>query len=142
LKAGTYNINSFKNAGGQLIIDSGPVIINITGTGVATPLDWQGGDIINATFKAANLQFQYGGTGNILLHAGAESGAVRGAMVIYAPNSPISFSQGGGFYGALIGSTISDIGAGGVQIHYDRALSASFFTAGNAMMSSFSWKKY
>ena len=28
------------------------------------------------------------------------------------------------------------------RIHYDRRLSGEFFVVGNAMMSSFSWKKY
>jgi hypothetical protein len=142
LKAGTYNINSFKNSGGKLIVDSGPVIINITGASKPVPFDWQGGDILNATFKPENLQIQYGGTGSVLLHAGAETGATRDAMVIYAPNAPISFSQGGDFYGSLVGSTISDVGAGGVQIHYDRHLNSSFFVAGNPMLATFSWKRY
>jgi hypothetical protein len=29
-----------------------------------------------------------------------------------------------------------------MKIHYDRNLSSKFFVVGNAMMSSFSWKKY
>jgi Tfp pilus assembly protein PilX len=142
LKAGTYNMNSYAESGGILTIDSGPVIINLTGTGVTYPLNWSGGDVINATFKAANLQILYGGTKPLFLHAGAESGATRGAMMILAPNAPINFTQGGAFYGSIVGSTIDDAGVSGVQIHYDRALNASFFKPGNPMMSSFSWKKY
>jgi hypothetical protein len=147
LTAGTYNFNSLLLSGGSLVLDSGPVIINITGAGVATPIDWQGGDIINPTFNAANLLIQYGGTGSVLLHLGVDSlpGAKNG-MMIYAPNAPVTFSQGGDFYGAIVANTFSDMGVGGVKLHYDRNLMNSglftAFQASNSMMSSFSWKKY
>jgi len=40
----------------------------------------------------------------------------------------------------VVGATVND--TGGMKIHYDSHLKGQFFVVGNAMMSSFSWKKY
>ena len=57
-----------------------------------------------------------------------------------SPERSVSFNGGGDFYGSVVGATVDDLG--GAKIHYDRRLSGEFFIVGNAMMSSFSWKKY
>ena len=49
-------------------------------------------------------------------------------------------SCGTDLYGSLMGATMTD--TGGMHIHYDRHLAKEFFTIGNYMLSSFTWKKY
>jgi len=137
LTAGTYNINSLSLQGGsKLILDSGPVIINLAGVGETDVISFTGGsEIVNTTYDASNLQIQYAGTGNVKLAGGASFSAM-----VYAPNAAASFSGGGHFYGSVVAATVTD--TGGAQIHFDRNLAGKFFTAGNAMMSAFTWKKY
>ena len=60
--------------------------------------------------------------------------------MVYAPNAAIQTNGNADFYGSVVGATVND--TGGMKIHYDRHLSSEFFVVGNAMMSSFSWKKY
>jgi hypothetical protein len=42
-------------------------------------------------------------------------------MAVYAPKSPIQFSGGNDFYGAVVGSTITN--SSGTKMHYDVHLS-------------------
>jgi hypothetical protein len=146
LKAGTYNINSLTMSGGTLYVDSGPVILNVVGasrTAAAPPISLTGGDIINPTYDATKLQIMYGGTLPVIARAGVSGGAgAKNGMLLYAPNAPVTFSQGGDFFGAIVASTFDDQGVSGVQIHYDRRLNGAFMTPGNFMMTSFNWKKY
>ena len=59
LNAGTYNVNSVSLAGGaSVIIDSGPVIMDVAGASQATPLDFTGGVVSNGTFLPSNFQIQ------------------------------------------------------------------------------------
>ena len=137
LTAGTYVINSLSLAGAaRLVIDSGPVIINLAGQDQNDVLSFTGSsEIVNATYDASQLQIQYAGTANIKLAGGASF-----AAMVYAPNAAASFSGGGNFYGSVVAATVED--TGGAAIHFDRSLAGKFFTAGNAMMSAFTWKKY
>jgi hypothetical protein len=138
-----YNINSLgENGGGTLIIDSGPVILNIAGAGTIPgggyPLDITGGGLINSAspaYNPMNLQIMYGGTGTIKLKGGGSS-----IGVMYAPNAAYSFGGGGNWYGAVIGAALTDMG--GTAIHYDRHLNNTGFTVSNWMLDSFTWKKY
>jgi hypothetical protein len=133
---GFYNINSIKLAGNSfIVVDSGLVIMNIVGTNQNTPIDLTGGQSINLSYDPSHLQIQYGGTGNVKLSGGAAS-----VEMLYAPNAPVVLSGGTDLYGSLMGKTLSD--TGGMHIHYDRHLSKEFFTIGNYMLSSFTWKKY
>lgn len=138
LSAGCYNINSFtENGGGTLIIDSGPVVVNIAGTGQSTPFDLTGGGMINSAsppYNPMTLQIVYGGTGTIKLKGGASS-----IGVMYAPSATYSISGGANWYGALIGASLTDMG--GAAIHYDRHLQVEDYIPGNWMLESFSWKK-
>lgn len=134
--AGTYVINSISMAGqSELTIDSGPVILNVAGQSVATPIDFTGGTVTNASLDPANLQIQYAGTGEIKL-----AGNTQSAGMVYAPNASVKFTGGSDWFGAVIGKRVDD--AGGTAVHYDRRLQNEFFTVGNYMMHSFTWKKY
>jgi Tfp pilus assembly protein PilX len=136
LKAGTYNVNSMALSGGStVIIESGPVVFNIAGTGVAEPIDFTGGTVVNQTFKPTDLQFLYAGTGTLKFTGGNSM-----AGIVYAPKAGIEVHGGADFYGSIIGATVSD--SGGTSYHYDRSLKDEFFVAGNYVMSAFTWRKY
>jgi len=131
----TININSIKINGNANLVILGTVILNVVGTGQATPIDFTGGSLSNASFDPTTFQVMYAGAGAVKLNGGAHTTAM-----IYSPNAAVSLNGGGDFYGSVVGATIDD--TGGARIHYDRRLSGQFFIVGNAMMSSFSWKKY
>ena len=143
LSQGCYNINSLvENGGGTLTIDSGPVVLNIAGSGgtgnppLSAPLDLTGGGMVNnAGWNPAMLQIIYGGTGTINLKGGANA-----VGVLYAPNSTLSFnSAGGNWYGSVITNTMSDLGH--AQINYDVNLQKQAVFVSNWMLDSFTWKK-
>ena len=136
LHAGTYVINSLAMAGtSKIVVAGGPVIFQVAGVGVATPIQIAGNGISNATYDPTQLQFVYAGTGNISLTGGADT-----AALVYAPNATASFAGAStDFYGAIITNRLTTNGA---KIHYDRRLQTSAMTAGNFMMSAFSWKAY
>jgi hypothetical protein len=137
LSAGCYNINSLtENGQGTIQIDSGPVVLNIAGSGQTTPLDLTGGGVINVgTYDPSMLQILYAGTGNINIKGGANA-----VGLLYAPNSTLSFnSAGGNWYGAVITGSMSDMG--GASIKYDVNLQKKYATVSNWMLDSFTWKK-
>jgi hypothetical protein len=140
LNAGIYVINSLsQNGNAQIIVDSGPVVIQVAGVGQTTPVTINGNGLVNTTqsggFKPENLQISYAGTGTIKMNGGSGTSAL-----IYAPNADVTISGGGDLYGALVAKTLSD--TGGAAIHYDRRLKNSTMTAGNYLMSAFTWKNY
>jgi Tfp pilus assembly protein PilX len=136
LTAGYYNVNSITaGSQGSIIIDSGPVIMNVAGQGQSTPIDFSSGSVSNPTFDAGNFQILYAGTGDIKLNGGAQN-----SMVVYAPNATASFpASNSNFYGSI---TVSQISSNGAQVHYDRRLGSEFFVPGNHMLTAFTWKKY
>jgi Tfp pilus assembly protein PilX len=136
LKAGTYNFNSISLQGNsQLIIDSGPVVMNVVGTGQTNPIDFSGGSVSNASYIPKQFQVLYGGTGGVKVSGGAAT-----ALMVFAPNASVALTGGSGVYGSVLGKTIQD--QGGTAIHYDRDLPTEFTLAWNTMLSSFTWKKY
>jgi hypothetical protein len=136
LTTGVYNVNSLSMAGNStLLIDSGPVILNIGGQGVTNPIDLTGGTLTTLNLDPRLFQIQYAGTANIKLEGGSNS-----AGLIYAPNAAVSFAGGSNWYGGVVAKTVDD--QGGTKIHNDRRTDATFYTAGNYMLSAFSWKKY
>jgi Tfp pilus assembly protein PilX len=137
LTTGIYNINSFREQSAQssLVIDSGPVIFNVTGNGGGTVVDLTGNSVQNASLNPMNFQVMYAGTGTINL-----KGQSQASGLLYAPNATFSFAGGGSWYGAVIGAAMGDMG--GAAIYYDRRLNNSGFTVGNYMQDSFTWKKY
>ena len=136
LSAGCYNINSLtENGGGTLTIDSGPVILNIAGTGQSTPIQLTGGGVINnAGWNPSMLQIMYGGSGTINLQGGANA-----IGLIYAPSATMSFGGGGTWYGSVITGNMTDMG--GATINYDVNLQKQAVSVGNWMLDSFTWKK-
>jgi filamentous hemagglutinin len=140
LSAGTYYMNSINVSGNSsVVVTSGPVIINVAGSGQGSPINMSGGTVLNATMISSNFQIQYAGTGSVTLSGGASS-----AGIVDTPNAPLNLSGNATWYGALIGSTITD--SGGATICYDRALSSggstAYSTVGNYMLESFTWKKF
>jgi Tfp pilus assembly protein PilX len=139
LSAGAYNINSLTESGGStIIIDSGPVILNVAGNGInsnSKAVDLSGGSVTNASLLPTNFQIMYAGTAKVALSGGGQASGL-----VYAPNSSLAFSGGSNWYGAVIGGIITD--TGGTAIHYDRRLQNTAYTLGNYMLSSFTWKKY
>jgi len=135
LSAGTYNLNSLTLSGGSsLVIDSGPVIVNIGGAGIRAPITFSGGSITNNSGLAANLQINYGGTGAVDLSGGAASYAL-----VDAPNAAITFSGGSNWYGSVIGKTVND--SGGTAVHFDRSLLVTI-TNGKFQIVGFNWSKF
>jgi Tfp pilus assembly protein PilX len=136
LKAGIYNLNSIKlNGNSNLVIDSGPVFMNVAGVGVTTPIDLTGGAILNPTFDPTNFHINYGGTGEVKFNGGSQT-----AVLVYTPNAEVTVNGGGDVYGAITAATVKD--TGGARFHYDRRGQTDFYVAGNYMMSSFTWRKY
>jgi hypothetical protein len=136
LTTGVYGINSISMQGNsQIIIDSGPVVLNVYGANQNTPIDFTGGTLINATLDSSSLQVEYAGSGTIKLAGGSQSSGT-----VYAPNAPVQLVGGADWYGAVIGATVDD--TGGTKVHNDRRLANEFFSVGNNMLSAFSWKKF
>ena len=133
LSAGVYNVNSLTWSGGSILtVDSGPVVINIMGTGASKALDMSGGTISNFSGLASNLTFNYAGSLPI--------GGTEAFQVINAPNSPLTISGGGDIYGAIIASTVTS--SGGSAVHYDRALGSGVGAVTPYRPTAFSWRRY
>jgi hypothetical protein len=137
LNAGIYEINSLTLAGNsRIVIDSGPVIIKVSGQGVTTPIDLSGGGVSNPSLNPINLQFVYGGTGNIKVTGGTDS-----AALVYAPNATTALTGSSThFYGSIVTSKVA--ATGGFNLNYDRRLQSSVLTAGNPTMTSFTWRTF
>jgi hypothetical protein len=139
LKAGTYNINSMTaNGNSKIVIDSGPVIVNVAGTGFSDSqkvIDFAGQMASNSTFDPTQLQILYAGTARIEGAGGSDN-----AALVYAPNANVVLTGGSDWYGALVGKYVSV--NGGAALHYDRHLQKSELALGGWALSSFSWKKY
>lgn len=143
LKGGDYTFNSFEmEANSKIVVypGSGDVRINIVGknadgTYKATPLKITGQGIVNTDFNPTELQFIYAGTGEIQLAGGDNT-----AALMYAPNATGRFTGGADLYGAVVVKQLTDLG--GAEIHYDVSLKNDAMTAGNYMLSAFTWKNY
>ncbi len=86
MSAGTYNVNTIALSGGStIIVDSGPVILQATGTGIAAgtccAVNFSGGTVSNIGGIPSNFQIVYGGAGDITLSGGSGDYAV-----VYSPN--------------------------------------------------------
>lgn len=143
LTPGVYNINSISESGqGQLVIapdpitgNYGPVIINVTGNGQATPIDLSGNGISNPTLDPSVLQFIYAGTGTVNIVGNGAS-----AAVVYAPNATADFKGNAAFYGSVIAAHLKDVGNG--AIHYDNHLKKKLYTVGSPTLNSFTWSRF
>lgn len=136
LNAGIYVVNSLTMNGGSTIkVNSGPVIFKVAGVNEATPITITGNGILNSTYKPTDLQFLYGGTGEVKLAGGDNTSGL-----FYAPNATASITGSADLYGAIVVRQLTE--AGGASIHYDRRLQNDALTAGNYMLSAFTWKSY
>jgi len=140
LGPGIYNINSLSLSGNSTIVlapgnPPQPIILNVTGTGQATPIDMTGGSLTNPTLNSAIFRINYDGSGTIKLAGGSAA-----AGVVNAPNAALQFTGGADWYGAVIGKTVTD--TGGTAIHYDRHLLTELYNVGNYMLDSFTWSKF
>lgn len=145
LKGGTYNINSI-GAGdltvGTSAVGTTQVVINLqgkdgTGAYLPNPIRMGGNSVVNASMDPARLQIMYAGDGTIEM-----KGSAQAAAMIYAPNATFG-AKGSGtsdFYGSILARGFSN--EGNPTFHYDRHLQNTFFTLGNYVLTSFSWKKY
>jgi hypothetical protein len=137
--AGIYDVNSFTMMGtSQIVIDDGPVIINVAGVDssgnpLANPVTITGNGILNTSFVSTDLQIVYGGTGEVKLAGGDNTSAV-----VYAPNATSSITGSADLYGAIIVHELTE--SGGASIHYDRHLKTLMFVPGDYTMSAFTWK--
>lgn len=154
LTAGTYNMNSFSLGNATLFIDSGPVILNVTGcatlnagntdcaTYIVQPpasnlvVDFSSGAISNTTYNPLNFQIQYAGPGTIQ----AKCGNTANAATVFAPNANVQLTSNGTFYGSVIGKTVT-VASGGT-ILYDRNLKDGSYTVGNWVLGGFTWAKF
>lgn len=136
LRAGTYVVNSVTmNGNSKIIIDTGPVIFKVAGVGQATPITITGQGLVNPTYDPQQLRFEYGGTGEVKLAGGDQT-----AGLFYAPNATSNITGGADLWGAIVVNKLTDMG--GAAVHYDRRLSTNALTAGNYMMSAFTWRSY
>lgn len=136
LNAGTYIVNSLTmNGSSKIQVDSGPVVFKVMGAGQSTPITITGNGLVNPSYRPTDLQFVYGGTGQVRLAGGDTT-----AGLFYAPNAVGQISGGADLWGAIVVRQLT--ATGGAAIHYDRRLSTSALTAGNYMLSAFTWKSY
>ncbi len=136
LSAGTYNVNNLVLSGNSpIVVDSGPVILNVEGAGVSKAIDLSGGVVTNLSGIPSNFQINYGGSDTVTLTGGSQSYGV-----VYAPNAPTTMSGGADWYGSVIGLTLTD--SGGSAIHYDRALQNTLVVASQFYPISFTWSKF
>ena len=144
LKCGKYNINSIGSGNLSLPATGGNVVINLAGRTVsgtlATVFDLHGNAIQNPSMDPSRLQIMYAGTGIMEMTGGATA-----AIMVYAPNATVTTHGNATIFGSVLARQIGvdDNGSGGTsRFVYDRNLASKFFTLGNGVMSSFSWKKY
>ncbi len=136
LSAGTYNVNNLVLSGGSpIVVDSGPVIINVEGAGVSKAIDFSGGSITNSSGVPSDFQIYYGGSDTVTLSGGSGSYGV-----VYAPNAPTTLSGASAWFGAVVGLTLTDSGGG--AFHYDRALQNTLLIGGQFYPISFTWSKF
>jgi hypothetical protein len=133
---GMYHINSFRLQGNAElhIVGTDVVVWNIAGVGETNVIDFTGGSVSNTSFVSSRFQLQYAGTQNMKLNGGAST-----AMMVYAPDASSQLSGGSNFYGSILTKTI-DV-SGGTDVHYDKHAPNDFGSAGNFMLSSFTWKR-
>lgn len=136
LNAGTYVVNSVTmNGNSKIVVGSPPVIIKVAGVGVKTPITITGQGLVNMSYKPTEMQFIYGGTGDIKLAGGDNT-----AALFYAPNASAAITGGADLWGAIVVKKLTE--TGGAAIHYDKRLKNDAMTAGNYMLSAFTWKNY
>jgi hypothetical protein len=172
VSAGTYNINSLNfSQDGQIVVDSGPVVLNIAGQCASgcptesgytpsTSVIWgagyagmnacSGGVTANPNVYGAttcgSAKTPFSGIPSNLQIVYAGTGLIRlggmpNAAVIYAPNA--TYYTPGAPVG-LYGSAVVGTfdDASGSPFHYDTALQNSVMQVGPYQLIGFSWSKF
>lgn len=137
LHAGTYIVNSIYLTGNSKITvaGDGPVIFQVAGQDHSTPISLAGNGVTNTTFDPSNLQFIYGGEGDVYV-----SGGTNSAQVVYAPNANVVVAGNSTYYGAIVANTM-EVG-GNAHIRYDRNLARTAQTTSNPVLSTFTWHTF
>ncbi len=135
LSAGEYNINSLELVGNStLVIDSGPVILNVAGNGIPDSqavITLTADGLVNPSLDPMNLQIVYVGTSLVKL-----AGGTYASGLVYAPNADYMFVGGSNWYGSVVGAEMFDLG--GTNIYHDRQLQTEALVIGNYTLGSFS----
>ncbi|MFH5804452.1 TadG family pilus assembly protein [Alienimonas sp. DA493] len=109
LPSGDYYFHDLILTGSSMLYAEPGVNIYVTGR-----LDTSGGDVVNSSQIPGNLRIFM--TGGPVRFAGSSDSH----MVIYAPDSEVVITGDSGFYGAVVGKTLSLEGGG--SVHYDEDL--------------------
>jgi hypothetical protein len=115
LANGTYCFYSITLSGGSMLTINGPVKIYLQAKSVLS-----GGSIANTTHLASNLQIFSSYNNNTDKNGIVLSGGSGAYMVLYAPDTGITFSGGSEVYGSYIAANVTN--SGGSDVHYDKAL--------------------
>jgi len=141
LRGGTYVMDSLTiNGGAKIVVEpgTGPVRIQLDGrlNSASQPvLDVSGTGIANTTWDPNQLRIEYAGTKQIKMDGTGDT-----AAIIYAPRAEADFSGTADLYGAIVVNTLE--ASGDMGVHYDVRLRTSSLTAGNPVMSSFTWRTF
>ncbi|HXC47805.1 MAG TPA: hypothetical protein VNU20_05905 [Candidatus Sulfotelmatobacter sp.] len=113
LAPGVYNVNSLSLSGQSSItvIPAGAVVLNFPSSS-QNPISLSGQGIASSSQIPNDMQLNYGGTGTVTL-----SGQGTSYALVDAPNSAMTVSGNGDFFGAVVGQTITYSGNG--KFHYD-----------------------
>ena len=105
-----YCFNSVTITAQATLTVNGPVNIYLLGSGNS---NFTGNGVINATGVPSNLRiYATPSVGSITVNGGAQA-----SMVIYAPETNLTFNGGSEIYGSAVGGTIRL--TGGTNFHYD-----------------------
>jgi Tfp pilus assembly protein PilX len=136
LNPGTYHINSLSVAGGgNISVAGGQALVKIAGQGTTSPLTLTGNSMSNPSYNPANLQITYGGTGTLQVTGNSDA-----AAIVYAPKANVTLAGNSDFYGSIIAGGLNVTGS--ATIYYDTNLANTAVTAGNPVMSSFTWRSF
>jgi hypothetical protein len=135
LAPGVYNINSLQLSGQASIVITplGQVVLNVAGNGMTTGnvIDLSGQSVDNETFNANQFIINYGGNGQINVTGNASSSY----FVLNAPNAQVQIAGNGHIFGAVVGSTILDVGNG--TFSYDKNVNLAPPSTGALQLISF-----
>jgi hypothetical protein len=114
LAPGVYNIYSLSLSGQASVSVNPPgaVVLNFPSAS-QSPISISGQGIASATNIPNDMQINYGGTGNVTLSGNGASYAI-----VDAPNSSMTVSGNGDFFGRVVGKTITYSGNG--KFHFDK----------------------
>ncbi len=109
LQAGTYHFRNLHLAGGSKLNINGEVKIYVD-----SELRFDNGTVANLSHQPRNLELNVG-DGPVNIQGGHQLHAV-----IYAPKSDVTIANGSGFFGSIVGKTLTFAGGGG--LHFDESL--------------------